>query len=95
MTLIDALRAVGAVGWLYIFVTSVGAFWRVLRGRSRDHDVLWGRDAMFALMILAFNLRWYVAANSETVHLGLYVFSIIVAVQSIRAGRAYRGKRNG
>jgi len=94
-SLVDILRAIGAVGWIYVLATSAGSLWRVFTGHSVDHDVLWARDALFAAMVLGFNIRWYVASTSGAFHLGLYVFSIIVAVQSIRAGRAYRVKHDG
>jgi len=95
VSLIDILRVIGGIGWTYVLATNLGSLWRVFTGRSIEHDVLWARDALFAAMVLGFNIRWYVASTSEAFHLGLYVFSLIVAVQSIRAGRAYRGKRNG
>lgn len=93
MSLIDILRLVGSLAWGTVFVMRAGSIVRVLKGDPRYYDPLWATIAAIALMIVGYHVHWLVTARSQSVYLGLNVFSLILGLMTIQMVRRYQGVR--
>lgn len=89
------LRAVSSAVWGFVLLRFALCMWRVLRGHPRHFDVLCSLFGAVGMMILGYNLRWIVAAESSSIYVGLYVFSILLGVMIPIVVSTYRESHDG
>lgn len=76
--------------WTIVFgVTAPGAI-RVLIGKGADHDAVKFSFHLFAIIIIAFNLRWVFAPDNMAVLEVLRAFSGVLALYLCAIVRFYR-----
>lgn len=94
MSIIDLLRILGTIVWAAVLVAHAKPLWRVLVGRPLYYDPLRSIFAATALMVIGYHVHWLFSARSESIYVGLNLFSLILGVMTISVVRRYQGVRN-
>lgn len=79
--------------WIAVLAVTSPGTWRLMRGKGGDHDAIKFSYFAVSVVILAFNIRWIVAPESEFALELLRVFSIALALFLMVIVRFYHSAR--
>ena len=82
-------RIISVLVWLTVAGSRLPNIIRILSGKARHYDALWSIIGAFGFVSIGFNLRWLLANDSQTLWLGLYIFSASVGLWALRVMRSY------
>ena len=93
LSVVDIFRLASIVPWSLLVIASSSTMWKVLVRREETEivDVFVALGWAVGLMAIGFIARWYLAANAESVYLGMYGFSTVIGCSFLWVVYKYQG----